>query len=176
MNITQIKRPTLHLKQRLNPETMQVLKNDEISPAVPASNGDLVLIRGLPGSGKSNMASILAMIGYKHFEAGMFFEIGGTYRFDRTRIGDAHDWCQHMTRQALARGDNVVVSNTFTTRWEMEPYFSMTTRTVRVIEAKGNLANVHGAPPEAVKRMALRWESMPKCMRSTTVPLSYERM
>ena len=144
---------------------MQVLKNHEISPVAPASNGDLVLIRGLPGSGKCNMASILAMIGYKHFEAGMFFEIGGTYRFDRTRIGDAHDWCQHMTRQALARGDNVVVSNTFTTGWEMEPYFSMTTRTVRVIEAKENLANVHGAPPEAVKRLALRWESMPKCMR-----------
>jgi energy-coupling factor transporter ATP-binding protein EcfA2 len=176
MNINQIKRPTLHLKHRLNPKNFQVIKNFEISPAVQASNGDLVLILGLPGSGKSNMASILAMIGYKHFEAGMFFEIGGIYRFDGTRIKDAHVWCRHMARQALARGDNVVVSNTFTTVWEMEPYFSMTTRKVRVIEAKGNLGNVHGAPPETVHRMALRWESMPKCMRSTTDPLLYERI
>ena len=114
------------------------------------------------------MASVLAMIGYKHLEADMFFEIGGIYRYDVTRIKNAHAWCQHMTRQALARGENVVVSNTFTTLCEMERYFAMATGAIRVIEAKEKFGNVHGEPAESVDRMAARWESMPQHLQSST--------
>jgi ABC-type phosphate/phosphonate transport system ATPase subunit len=81
--------------------------------------GELVLIRGLPGSGKSTMAKDLATQGYLHFEADMFFEVDGHYRYDASRIRDAHSWCQQMTRQALAKGLKVVVSNTFTQLREM---------------------------------------------------------
>jgi energy-coupling factor transporter ATP-binding protein EcfA2 len=64
-------------------------------------NTELVLIRGLPGAGKSTMAKVLALVGYEHFEADMFFVKDGTYCYDRTRIRDAHAWCQNMTREAL---------------------------------------------------------------------------
>lgn len=107
------------------------------------------------------MANVLVMIGYKQFEADMFFEIDGIYQYDASRIRDAHAWCQLMTRQALGRGENVVVSNTFTQIREMAPYLEMKAGSIRVIEAKGNWTNVHGVPPEAMDRMASRWEQFP---------------
>lgn len=121
----------------------------------------LILIRGLPGAGKSTKASVLAEIGYRHFEADMFFEVNGTYQYDARRIREAHDWCKQMTRQALARDENVVVSNTFTHVREMEPYFEMAAGSIQVIEAKGKWENVHGVPAEMLDRMAARWEVLP---------------
>lgn len=82
----------------------------------------IVLIRGLPGSGKSTLAR--SMESYFHVEADMFFTdpYTGEYNFRREWLGAAHDSCQRMCRDALARGENVVVSNTFTQAWEMKPY------------------------------------------------------
>ena len=128
---------------------------------VPFSFSDrLILIRGLPGSGKSTRARSLAIVGFEHFEADMFFVRDGIYRYDASRIKDAHAWCQKMTRDALATGKRVVVSNTFTRLQEMEPYLSMASR-VRVVEAKGNWGNLHGVPAAMVQRMAERWEALP---------------
>lgn len=124
------------------------------------SNAELVLIRGLPGSGKTTMARVLAQVGYAHFEADMFFITEGVYRYDGSRIRDAHAWCQHKTREALALGWRVVVSNTFTRLQEMEPYRSMTTN-IRIIEAKGRWQNLHGVPAERLRQMAERWETLP---------------
>ena len=105
--------------------------------AASHSKSELVLIRGIPGSGKSTMASVLVMIGYEHFEADMYFEVDGVYKYDSSRIREAHAWCQLMTQQALRRGSNVVVSNTFTQVREMAPYLEMKTRKIQVIEARG---------------------------------------
>lgn len=58
----------------------------------------LVLIRGLPGSGKSTIAR--AMAAYEHYEADMYFEKGGEYCYDASKIKDAHEWCQRETRSA----------------------------------------------------------------------------
>ena len=138
---------------------------------VPFSFRDqLVLIRGLPGSGKSTRASGLASVGFEHFEDDMFFVRDGIYRYDASRIKDAHAWCQKMTRDALATGKRVVVSNTFTRLQEMEPYLSMASR-VRVVEARGNWGNIHGVPAAMVQRMAERWESLPPFAADLTGPL-----
>lgn len=121
----------------------------------------LVLCRGLPGSGKSTKAGVLAEIGYKHFEADMYFERDGNYQYDSTRIREAHEWCKQSTREALNRGENVVVSNTFTRVSEMAPYFEMGAGSLRIIEARGRWNNLHGVSTEAVLKMAARWESLP---------------
>ncbi|OOG58194.1 hypothetical protein B0E49_04460 [Polaromonas sp. C04] len=122
------------------------------------------MIRGLPGSGKSTMARVLAMIGFKHFEADMFFEREGDYKYDASRIRDAHGWCQRMTREALAKGERVVVSNTFTQLRELDPYLPMAGN-VRIVEAQGKWQNRHGVPDEALERMAQRWEPLPARMQ-----------
>ena len=93
----------MNFKQNI-PITLQVKHYDKLQAsqplmqvAIPSTtafvNAELVLIRGLPASGKTTMASVLPMIGYKHFEADMFFEVGGVYLYDAKRIGEAHAWC-----------------------------------------------------------------------------------
>jgi len=118
----------------------------------------LTLIRGLPGSGKSTMArEIVVATRAKHYEADAFFMDRGAYRFDPAKLSAAHKWCQSMTLDALKEGYDVVVANTFTRRWEMQPYVDMGFP-VQVIVARGNWPNVHGVPAEAIERMRERWE------------------
>lgn len=122
----------------------------------------LVLIRGLPGSGKSTMAKVLAQIGYEHFEADMFFvDENGNYAFDPNKIKWAHRWCQESTQAALKEGKNVVVTNTFTTKWEIETYLKMPARGIRILTATGNFGSIHDVPAEAIARMKERWEELP---------------
>lgn len=122
---------------------------------------ELLLIRGLPGSGKTTLAREYVQQGYAHFEADMFFEQDGKYCFDGKLISQAHDWCASETRKALADGKSVVVSNTFSRLWEMEKYIESAkfyAVTLRVIEASGNFQNIHGVPVEVVEKMRNRWE------------------
>lgn len=107
------------------------------------------------------------MVGYWHFEAGMFFEVDGKYVYDASRIREAHDWCKRMTRDALQRGESVVVSNTFTRLAEMASYHEMGASNVRVIEATGHWENRHGVPIEMVQRMVARWEQLPAMVGPT---------
>ena len=110
----------------------------------------LTLIRGIPGSGKTTLAKKHPHTA--HFEADMFFIKNGEYVFDYTKISEAHNWCQEQTKQALDRGETVIVSNTFVKKWEMEPYLSMT-ENVRVIIATGKYKNTHCVPDEVIERM-----------------------
>ena len=122
---------------------------------------ELVLIRGLPGSGKTTMAA-RDFPGYAHFEADHYFEYtDGSYKFDASKLADAHAWCQRLTKANLILGQSVVVSNTFTQRWEMKPYLDMANYLnipVRILVATGNYTSVHGVPEAAIAAMRRRWE------------------
>lgn len=122
----------------------------------------LVLIRGLPGSGKSTMARVLALIGFAHHEADHFFMVDGEYKFDASKLQEAHAKCLADAGESLSLGMNVVVSNTFTRMWEMKPYLDLAASLgcrVHVITADGSYQNVHGVPSDVIDRMRERWEA-----------------
>ncbi len=120
----------------------------------------LVLIRGLPGSGKSTIAKNL--IGwYWHVETDQFWMDGDEYKFDMSRIKEAHQWCQDKTKQMLNMGQSVVVSNTFTTAFELLPYFDIAKEfgiKPQVLLAQGQFGNIHNVPDEVLAKMAARFE------------------
>lgn len=123
---------------------------------------ELILIRGVPGAGKSTHAKKFVEQGYLNYEADMYFvDFNGDYIFDPTKLHRAHSWCQRKTRDALENGISVVVSNTFTTKKEMKEYLDMAEELgipVRVIKVVGSFQNVHGVPEEALQRMRDRWQ------------------
>ena len=121
----------------------------------------LLLIRGLPGSGKSTYARTLT--DYTHFETDMYFCLSGESKWVGSEIARAHRWCQAKVYEALKEGKNVVVSNTFTKKWEMETYFEMAKElgiSISVKEMTGKYANVHGVSEEHIQKMKSRWEKL----------------
>lgn len=117
---------------------------------------ELIIIRGLPGSGKSTMAEKFVAMGYTHCETDAFFMVNGEYKFDGNRLTEAHDWCFAAVVNALKSG-NVVVSNTFSRIWEMQRYLDLPNPKA-VLTCEGNYGNKHGVPEHAVERMRQRWE------------------
>jgi len=126
----------------------------------------LFLLRGLPGAGKSTLAK---SIGAVYFEADMFFMEGNEYKFDATKLKDAHAWCQNQTRIAMKNanagiGDTrIAVANTFTMEWEMSDYYALAkefdfTVFSIVVENRHGGVNIHNCPVEAMDRMEGRFE------------------
>lgn len=118
----------------------------------------LTLIRGLPGSGKSTLAKKQPGI---HLEADMFFIKNDVYCYDPLLIARAHQWCESQAASALQQGYAVVVSNTFTQWWQIEPYIQLARHQdvpVKLIEVSGNYQNVHGVPDEVLAQMKTTYE------------------
>lgn len=58
----------------------------------------LTLIRGISGSGKSTLANSLSeKTGSIHVEADQFFILNGEYKFDRSKLSEAHEKCYSDT-------------------------------------------------------------------------------
>lgn len=134
----------------------------------------LLIIRGLPGEGKSTLGTLihgLDPINVRHYEADMFHMKDGTYQWKQENVHAAHQWCQRETLLAmLDEVPLIIVSNTFTTNKEMQPYvkmakdnhyryivIEMATRDAWTWEALANV-NEHNVPMEVIQKMDYRWE------------------
>jgi hypothetical protein len=99
---------------------------------------------------------------FAHFEADQYF-VGtdGVYNWNPAGLGRAHEWCQLKTAEHLTMGYIVVVSNTFTTRKELRPYFDMVHEILgedpNVILMQSNFGNVHGVNDEVLEKMKGRF-------------------
>lgn len=131
----------------------------------------LILIRGVPGSGKSTLADQLAntpdpdtgRYTWSHIEADMYFERpDGVYDWNPKLLKNAHEWCLKETKFTLEELDyNVVVANTFTRKWEMQPYIDLAAQLGVELEIRvcdGRYQNTHGVPPEKVEQMRQSFE------------------
>lgn len=124
---------------------------------------ELFLLRGLPGAGKTTLAK---SIGGVHYEADMFFinPITGVYEFVPSNIKHAHEWCKVNVRHEMTNDtEKIVISNTFTQEWEMQPYYDLAEKYGYrvfsiVVENRHSGSNSHGVPEEKLVQMKNRFE------------------
>ena len=127
----------------------------------------LYIVRGLPGSGKTTVADEMMVSDTTADD--FFIDRDGVYRFDSDKISAAHAWCLSETSRHIWEGRTTVVHNTFTQRWEMEPYILLAERLdVRLVVVSlfdGGLTdedlaarNSHNVPIDAITRMRDRFE------------------
>jgi len=123
---------------------------------------ELILVRGLPGSGKSTFAKSL---GCPCFEADDYFiSKEGKYIFDGSKIKLAHEWCKGRVGELMKEGiKKIAVSNTFTQEWEMDDYYQLASNFGYVVysvivENRHNGTNVHGVPEDKLKIMKERFQ------------------
>lgn len=138
----------------------------------------LILVRGLSGSGKTTLADII--VGAKDPEGerrialsadDFFTDEQGNYTFVYEQLTAAHDWCKTETEACVAEGyDVVVVHNTFTRAWELNPYIEIAYRhqyrlqVVNLFDGGLNDAQlagrcIHRIPIGSIAAQRKRWES-----------------
>lgn len=133
----------------------------------------LIILRGLPGSGKSYLASQISQQ-YPDTEicsTDSYFYVDGQYKFDPTKLGRYHQLnyeraCQLMEDEVAT----VIIDNTNTTFKEFSKYIQVgKSRGYKITilepqtEWKFNVQecakrNSHGVPEAAIQRMMDRWE------------------
>jgi predicted kinase len=131
------------------------------------SKKHLICLGGLPGSGKTTLATLLAVNGHLYAADDYFMRDGGEYNFDSNQLPAAHMYCQLRVRNACEAGaERVIVHNTISNRWESEPYktiaeeygynfFAVTLGDSSISLEDLASRNTHQVPLERLEEMAL---------------------
>lgn len=129
----------------------------------------LYIVRGVPGSGKSTLALNLVGHDFLVCEADKYFMFDGEYKFDASKLKDAHESCRNLVetymKDSLVNDQfyrEIAVSNTFTQEWEMQPYFDLAKKYGYmvfsiIVENRHGGSNQHNVPAEAIQRMKDRF-------------------
>jgi tRNA uridine 5-carbamoylmethylation protein Kti12 len=131
----------------------------------------LILVRGLPGSGKSTFAKKYIECGkkknpdkqYIHCEADYYHIINGVYSFDIARAPYAHSRCLNRAKLGMRQGKIVVVSNTFITISQMKAYVRYAKQLgipYRIYTCRETFGSIHGVPDETMAKMRQGWQKI----------------
>ncbi|XP_066476382.1 uncharacterized protein [Tiliqua scincoides] len=86
----------------------------------------LIILRGLPGSGKTTLSRILlgqSRDGIAFSTDDYFRQQDGYWSYNVGQLGAAHEWNQKRAKQAMDQGRSpIIIDNTNTQAWEMKPY------------------------------------------------------
>uniref|UniRef100_A0A8C8SRE4 NEDD4 binding protein 2 n=1 Tax=Pelusios castaneus TaxID=367368 RepID=A0A8C8SRE4_9SAUR len=133
----------------------------------------LILLRGVPGSGKSFLARTLL----EDNPSGIilstddYFYKNGQYQYDANCLGEAHEWNRKRAKEAFEkRISPIIIDNTNIQAWEMKPYVALSQQykykvmfrepdtwwkfKPKELERRNN----HGVSKEKIKRMLERYE------------------
>ncbi|XP_053886014.1 NEDD4-binding protein 2 isoform X2 [Malaclemys terrapin pileata] len=133
----------------------------------------LVLLRGVPGSGKSFLARTLL----EDNPSGIilstddYFYKNGQYQYDANCLGEAHEWNRKQAKEAFEkRISPIIIDNTNIQAWEMKPYVALSQQyKYKVMFREPDTwwkfkpkelerRNIHGVSKEKIKRMLDRYE------------------
>ena len=131
---------------------------------------NLVLVRGVSGSGKSTFVAALWDVStIIRWSTDNFFMVDGEYKFDPALLGENHQKCQDAVERSMKLKVNdpydcvIMVDNTFTKQWEMDPYFDLAKKydfrvhTI-IVENRHCSDSIHDVPPAVLKAQEDRFE------------------
>ncbi|NWW45976.1 N4BP2 protein, partial [Pedionomus torquatus] len=141
----------------------------------------LVLLRGVPGSGKSYLARTLLEDnpGGIILSTDDYFCKNGQYHYDPDCLGEAHDWNRKRAKEAFEmRISPIIIDNTNIQAWEMKPYVTLAQQfKYKVMFREPDTwwkfkpkelerRNIHGVSKEKIKRMLERYE---RCLTVSSI-------
>lgn len=127
----------------------------------------LIILRGLPGSGKTTLAKLLSEKGkYPVISIDDYFtnEQTGEYTFEFDKNHLAYKYAEERTRDAMAKlSEKIFLHNVFSIEWEMEPYFQLAAKNqytvfVLTVENRHKHSNVHHISDEQLEKMAAKYK------------------
>lgn len=131
---------------------------------------DLIILRGLPGSGKTTFANKAEFDGAVVCSNDHYFEETGI-EYSASLLGEAVEMCKRKAFAAMANGAPVVViDNTHSRLWEFAIFGDFADHfgySTEVVTVGGRTAshvrmyharNKHGVPIDVIQDMADRWE------------------
>ena len=125
----------------------------------------LIIVRGLPGSGKSTIAGELVKAGYTHIEADMFHthSESGAYDFQLERRDEARAWTDETVGNLLRNGQNVVLCGVFGTNdlmLKFKRYCEYAGHGFTVIHMEADHGTTHDVPNFVLEDMKANWECL----------------
>ncbi|NXN84315.1 N4BP2 protein, partial [Bombycilla garrulus] len=158
----------LNLSQAQQPRVCRMMRNK-----MQLIGQVLVLLRGVPGSGKSYLARNLLEDnpGGIILSTDDYFYKHGQYHYDPDCLGEAHDWNRKRAKEAFEmRISPIIIDNTNIQAWEMKPYVTLAQQfKYKVMFREPDTwwkfkpkelerRNIHGVSKEKIKRMLERFE------------------
>ncbi|PKK30690.1 NEDD4 binding protein 2 [Columba livia] len=141
----------------------------------------LVLLRGVPGSGKSYLARTLLEDnpGGIILSTDDYFSKHGQYHYDPDCLGEAHEWNRKRAKEAFEmRISPIIIDNTNIQAWEMKPYVTLAQQfKYKVMFREPDTwwkfkpkelerRNIHGVSKEKIKKMLERYE---RCLTVSSI-------
>lgn len=130
----------------------------------------LVIVRGLPGSGKTTYAKYLAKLlrekghGVSHFENDMYFVDGnGNYKYEDSKKRKSIEWCLANMALRLVAGDIVIVSCVFSRFRQITRLLEVAGNLdlpVEIYRCTGEYNSTHNVPKAIVENMRANFEDI----------------
>ena len=136
----------------------------------------MIIIRGLSGCGKRTIADLFCDADNDNdlriaiSANDYFYNDDDEFEFDASKLKEAHHWCLQEAEVCAMQGyELIVVHNSFTRQWEVEPYFHIAkTNGYRVSVLSmydGGLNDMqlserstHKVPLYSIRNQRKRWE------------------
>jgi predicted kinase len=134
----------------------------------------LIILRGLPGSGKTALASEILKkkrSGGCVFSTNDYFMEDGEYKYNSRKVKDAHLWNISRAVGAMNEGKElIIINNTNIRKWEAKPYvlagvnndynviFMETDSLWKFDPNELSVRDTHNVSIEVIKKMLREWE------------------
>lgn len=124
----------------------------------------IILIRGVPGTGKTTLAQEIAARNpdFVHIESDHFFQLpSGQFKFNPRLFSYAHKWCINSVARLVHQEFTPVVSNSLCRQWEIEPYIKIAMAfdtKIEIISLTTEYGSLHNIPENRMQEFRDRFE------------------